>query len=306
MEKKPVSQITISSGYLLLGLAFLLILGLTVSSCAAPSPPLAASPTPVPTLAPRGIAKLFKGDEFIKTILDNGELIVVPNGETRYLAVKHRDELPEPGNLHLLGGTQLRVLSVSDPIFRIELLPGSDLFVQTGPYADGAEIELAGSSVVTNVRGCMATYYADDNTLFADCFQGACALSTDFGSEFTEFSQGQQIRLDISEPRVTNQQTIPEDDKLKYWRLLSQTGAGREDIRRCNVPPPPTPTPTRTPTHTPAPPIPTSTSTLTPTSTPTFTPTTTPTPTASPIETLTPPPPNGTPSPSPNSIVKPF
>jgi serine/threonine protein phosphatase PrpC len=265
-----------------------------------PTPTNTPTPVPsaVPTLAPGEIAKLYNGATFLDVLFDDKQLIAVPAGQTRFIAVNHRG-LGANGNLYLSGGAQLQLDVVIDPKMQFLLFAGSDVFVQSGPYQNGAEIELAGAPVVTSVRGCLAAHYLDESTLVADCFKGNCAFSTNFGAQFDEFAEGQQITLDAARLNVTQQQKIPQADALKYWNLLRETSAGRDDIQRCNVPPPPTPTPTRAPTASPTLP-PTATVVSDPgDSAPTNAPPTAAPPTSTPLptSTATPIPPSDTPVP---------
>ncbi|HLF01195.1 MAG TPA: protein phosphatase 2C domain-containing protein [Anaerolineales bacterium] len=218
-----------------------------------PPPTNTPVPTQVPTLAAGEIAKLFNGEELLKTILDNGELITVPGDASQYLAVKHDDSLPEPGNIHLAGSTQLTFVSVGDSIFRFEVDNGSDTFAQTGPYPNGAEFRFAGVSIAASVRGCMAVrYYAENFIPFVSlaCFSGECGYTPVRGGATIPLQTGQQFIVNINDPANPAEQGIPQAEKLKYWSLLNLTSAGRADARRCNVPPPPTPTPRPTATPT--------------------------------------------------------
>jgi serine/threonine protein phosphatase PrpC len=218
-----------------------------------PPPTNTPLPTQVPTLAAGEIAKLFNGEELLKTILDNGELIAVPAEASQYLAVKHNDSLPEPGNIHLAGNTQLTFVSVGDSIFRFEIDNGSDTFAQTGPYPNGAEFRFVGVQIAATVRGCMAVrYYAENFIPFASlaCFSGECSYAPTRGGAALPLSVGQQFIVNINDPANPVEQEIPREEKLKYWNLLNLTSAGRADAKRCNVPPPPTPTPRPTATPT--------------------------------------------------------
>jgi hypothetical protein len=82
----------------------------------------------------------------------------------------------------------------------------------------------------------MSAYYVDDSTFVAACFGGECGLSINFGANYTPFEQGQKVTLDLNTLEVTSSEAIPQGDKEKYWNLLNQTSAGRQDAGRCNVP----------------------------------------------------------------------
>jgi PPM family protein phosphatase len=201
-----------------------------------PPPTSTPLPTIVPTLSAGEIAKLFRGDELLRPIFDDRKPIVAPPGQSWYIAVKHRDDLPETGNIYMEGSSQTQFSAVTDSRIQLNLLPGSDLFFQTGPYSNGAEVELAGLSVVASVKGCMAAYYVNDSSFVASCFNGECGLSINFGADYTLFDEGQQVTFDLNTLEVSETKTIPIADSEKYWNLLSQTSAGRQDAGRCSVP----------------------------------------------------------------------
>ena len=147
-------------------------------------------------------------------------------------------------DIHLDGGTQLQLQSVTDARVQLRLLEGSRIFVQSGPYPNGAEIEFAGLPVVATVRGCLGTEYTDQATLTVLCFQGTCTLSTDFGVTSEEIAAGQSVTVDVSRLEANPARPILAANALPYWNLLQRTAAGRDDARHCDVPPPPLPTPT--------------------------------------------------------------
>ncbi|MBM3122872.1 MAG: serine/threonine-protein phosphatase, partial [Chloroflexi bacterium] len=123
-------------------------------------------PTTVPTLVPGEIAKLFAGPHLLAVLLDDNRLLQVPASEPWFIAVNHRS-VGANANLHLAGGSQLQLQSVTDARFQVRLLEGSQVFVQSGPYPNGAEIEFAGLTVLTTARGCLGTEYAGPATLTA-------------------------------------------------------------------------------------------------------------------------------------------
>jgi hypothetical protein len=134
---------------------------------------------------------------------------------------------------------------VTDARVQVRLLEGSRIFVQSGPYPNGAEIEFAGLPVVTTARGCLAAEYTDQATLTALCFQGVCTLSTDFGVTSEEITAGQSVTLDLSRLEANPARPIIAANALPYWTLLQRTAAGQADARQCNVlAPAPSPSPT--------------------------------------------------------------
>ncbi len=208
-----------------------------------PTLPPTSTPTPLPTLVPGEIAKLFDGPQFLRVLLDDSRLVQVPAAGTWFIAVNHRG-FGANADIHLDGGTQLQLKAVTDARVQFRLLEGSRIFVQSGSYPNGAEIELAGQPAVTTVRGCLGIEYTDQATLTALCFQGACTLSTDFGVTSEEIAAGQSVTLDVTRLGANPPRPILATNALPYWTLLQRTGAGRDDARYCDVPPPPLPTPT--------------------------------------------------------------
>ena len=203
-------------------------------------------PTPLPSLVPGEIAKLFAGPHLLAVLLDDNRLLQVPASEPWFIAVNHRG-FGANADVHLEGGTQLQLQGVTDARVQARLLEGSRIFVQSGSYPKGAEIELAGQPAVMTVRGCLGMEYTDQATLTALCFQGICTLSTDFGITSEEIAAGQSVTLDVSRLEADPPRPILATNALRYWTLLQRTSAGRDDARQCDVPPPPLPTSTSRP-----------------------------------------------------------
>jgi len=221
-------------------------------------------PTPVPTLVPGEIAKLFAGPHLLAILLDDNRLLQAPASEPWLIAVNHRG-VGANANIHLEGGAQLQLQGVTDARVQVRLLEGSRIFVQSGPYPNGAEIEFAGVPVVTTVRGCLGTEYSEPGTLTVHCYQGACTLSTDFGVTSAPIAAGQAVTVNLSGLEAGDPRPVSGTLSLPYWSLLLQTFAGADDARQCDVPQPPLPTATTRsgggsgpapapPTNTPAPP----------------------------------------------------
>lgn len=271
-----------------------------------PTLPPTASPTPVPTLVPGEIAKLFNAGELLSVLLDDNRLVEVPAAEAWFIAVNHRG-FGANGDLHLDGGTRLQLQAVTDVRLQVRLLEGSRIFARSGPYPNGAEIELAALPLVVTARGCLGIEHIDQTVVTALCFQGVCTVSTDFGVTSEVIGSGESVSVNLSRLELSPLRPIGSGNALPYWDLLQRTGAGRDDAAQCDVPSPPPSTPTKEPgggggpgpapaTNTPVPP----TATFTPVPpTATFTPVP---PTASftpvpPTATFTPVPPSETPAP---------
>ena len=227
--------------------------------------PTTPPPTAVPTLVAGEIAKLYNELQFLQALVDDGHLVRVPADETRFIAVNHRGHGAN-ADVHLAGGTQLQLISVTDARTQIRLLAGSQLFVQSGPYPNGAAVEMAGLPIIAYVRGCLAAEFVEEDHLVADCFQGACSFSIDYGVTIHEITAGQSITFDLKKVQAGNPLPIAPQDKLSYWRLLQLSSAGQSDARFCQVPPPPTATPARTATSEATPTFPATPGTLEPAS----------------------------------------
>jgi len=199
--------------------------------------PTLAPSTPQPTLVPGEIAKLFEGPFFARVLLDDNQLIQVPAGEAWLIAVNHRG-FGANADLHVDGGSQVQLQSVTDARFQARLLAGSRAFVQSGPYANGAEIEFAGLPMVTLARGCLGVEFNDEATLTALCFQGFCSLSTDFGVTADEIGAGQSVTLDTTRPVAAPPRPFLPAEAAPYWAMLQQTAAGLADAQQCDVPMP--------------------------------------------------------------------
>jgi serine/threonine protein phosphatase PrpC len=223
-------------------------------------------PTPVPTLVPGEIAKLFAGPHLLAILQDDTRLLQAPASEPWFIAVNHRG-VGANADIHLEGGTQLQLQGVTDARVQVRLLEGSRIFVQSGPYPNGAEIELAALPVVTTVRGCLGTEYSEPGSLTVLCFQGACALSMDFGVTSAPIAAGQSLTVNLSRLETGDPRPISAAMAVPYWGLLMLTSAGVDDARQCDVPQPPLPTATARsggesgpapapPTDTPVPPTP--------------------------------------------------
>jgi len=211
-----------------------------------PTPTLPPA-TPAPTLVPGEIGKLFDGPLFLSVLLDDSRLLQVPPAAARFIAVNHRG-FGANANVHLDSTTQLQLEGVTDARLQLRLLEGGRIFVHSGPYPNGAEIELAGLPVVTKVRGCLGTEYTEQATLTLLCFQGDCSLSTDFGVTSESIGVGQSVTMDVSRLTAGPARSILSADARPYWDLLQHTAAGQADALQCDVPPPPVrPTPTTKP-----------------------------------------------------------
>lgn len=211
---------------------------------ATPEPTATPVPTRVPTAVAGEIAKIFHGDIPVGVIIDSQrELVSVPGNETRYVAVTFvRYRSPDPdkstdGNIYLNELTQLQFGLVTNNQFQFTLLPGSDIFIQTGPFARGAEIQIPNTSMVVVGLGCLSLQFYDaPRELVATCYDGECGYSTEIGQDLVPLPAGKQARFDLGDTITMRPGEITEEGRRHYWELLSETGAGREDIARCRLP----------------------------------------------------------------------
>jgi len=219
-------------------------------TAAAYTPTPTATRTPVPTLPPTSvpgeIAKVFDGNAPSSVITeDDRQLIAGLDNLTRYLAVTYfrynsnnaTTSAVDDARIYLhTAETRLQFGVVTNSQINFTLLPGSEVLVQTGPYAKGAEIQLANTSAVAQIRGCLTLHYIDEQNFTAGCLQGECSYSTEFGGALTPFTQGTQVSLRLGQTVPLSRGPIPMREYTKFFNLLTATGAGRGDIRRCQIP----------------------------------------------------------------------
>ena len=205
----------------------------------APSTPL----PPQPTIGSGEVAQLYDGETSLGLIQDDStELIRVPPGESRYLAVTFlRGEPTGPvadrdGQVFLAGGSQVQLGLVTNKVFQLNLLPGTDLFAQTGPYPRGVELHLADTSLVVVAEGCMALSYVDAGSVAIDCYSGSCQYRTELGGSFLPVDEQTQLTLAVGQKTPSPAVKIPLPDHLRYWNLLNITAAGAADTAQCQVP----------------------------------------------------------------------
>lgn len=259
----------------------------------AAAPTVTLSPSPVPTLVQGEVAKIYR-DNLLLGVVHIGELIQVPASEHRYLAINHNATLTQStSHLYALNNSAFTLTAVTDPRILLNVAPGTDLLMNTGPYPEGSEVQLAGGGpLALRGQGCWALEYLTAAPaapkVRMSCFMGTCAYRLNLATDFATFPAGWQLVIDDVTAPVPSTRRTPILDANKYYNLLLFTPTGLEDHSQCNVvftgvTSTPTATPTSTFTPTPSP-------TLTPTEgTPGEGPTDTPTPPIT--ETLTPTPP---------------
>jgi protein phosphatase len=211
------------------------------------APPATETPVPLPTPFPTAvygeIAKAFDGNT-AGAVIEQGEraLVLGLDNRTRSLAVTYQRYLSadpdagEDGHIYLAGDTRLVLGIVSADQFQVTILPGSEVLVQTGPYDDGAVIELADSMALARVRGCLAISYVDDRTYTAACLQGECSYSTGIGNPVASIEEGSLVTLTMGQAKPASRVPIPQRDYSSYIDLLVGAPSGRADLRRCLIP----------------------------------------------------------------------
>src|SRR5579859_7626822 len=216
-----------------------------------PTPSQTAVPptaTPQPTLAPvvvtnnDEVAQLFDGLTSLGSInAGSRQLITVPTTGTRYLALtflrnQAGSTVTSDGHVYLGGGSRAQIGLVNDQQLQLWLLPGSDVFVQTGPFPAGVELVLADSEVVAVGKGCLALHYVNPTTVTLDCYGGVCGYSTRLGTDLAPFGAGTQVTAQVGQTLGTGPQPIPLADHTRFWQLLASGSLGPDDAQLCQVP----------------------------------------------------------------------
>lgn len=202
--------------------------------------------TPQPSLAPAvsssDVAQLFNGPTSMGAIVaGQRQLISVPLTETRDLALtflrnRSAGTVNTDGHVYLAGGTRAQLGLVNDDQFELVLLPGSDVFAQTGPYAQGVELEVADSQMVVIGKGCLALHFVSSTAVTLDCYGGQCGYSTRVGTDLTSVDVGSQVTVQVSQTNGSGTAPISSADHARYWQLLASGGSGPDDAKLCQLP----------------------------------------------------------------------
>src|SRR5579859_2683854 len=212
------------------------------SSTSAPRPSATSAPTLAPTLAPIAssseVAELFNGSTSLGPIAgDRRQLITVPAGESRYVAVTYLRYQPggssvtTDGHIYLGSGSRAQIGLVNDARFQLDVLPGSDVFAQTGPYAQGVEVDVADSELVAVAKGCLALHFINANSLSLNCYGGLCGYSTRLGGDLVPVDVGSQVTVQVGQAAGTGPAPIPLADHARFWQLLGLAGPGADDAK---------------------------------------------------------------------------
>jgi protein phosphatase len=211
--------------------------GFTATPTLTPTP----LPTSVPTAVPGEIAKVFSRNVLLQTIIDvDRVLVTAPNTEPRYVAVTfaryNMASVNSDGNVYLRPSSQLQFNTVTEKLIQFTLLPGSEVVVQTGPYARGAEIHLARAVASVRVNGCMALRFLEATQVEAICLSGKCGVSPDLGQPFVNFNSGTRKTLTLGPTVSVSTDTYTPSFLEEFWPLLNFTTAGEADAPLCRVP----------------------------------------------------------------------
>jgi len=211
--------------------------GFTATPTLTPTP----LPTSVPTAVPGEVAKVFSQSALLQIIIDTDRVLVsAPATAPRYVAVTYArynaEAIGADGNLYLRAGSQLQFNAVTEKLFQFTLLPGSEVVIQTGPYARGAEIHLARSAVSVRVNGCMALQFLNPVEVEAFCLSGECGVSPDLGQPFVAFTGGVRKTLTLGPTTAVSTDSFTSEAIEELWPVLSFTSAGLADAAVCGVP----------------------------------------------------------------------
>ena len=213
----------------------------TGTSSPPPSATIAA-PTLAPTAASGEVAQLFSGPTALGPLsYDSRQLISVPAGESRYLAVTYlrnhaSANVTTDGHVFLASGSQALLGLVNDRQFQLAVLPGSDVFAQTGPYPGGLELEVADSQLVVLAKGCLGLHFISANTLSLNCYGGQCGYSTKLGGDLTPVAVGSQVTVQLGQPTGSGPVPIPLAENARFWQLLASGAPGPDDAQLCLLP----------------------------------------------------------------------
>ena len=183
------------------------------------------------------------------------------------------------------------------------LFEGSDIFLDTGDYENGADVSPIGDTRISFLvaGSCLSVKYDEATTMIdVGCYDGVCRYRAEERDAPTILARGDLLRFDIENREVVEVRGIRPSEANSYQQMLLRTSSGRDVYNRCIRPlfpptstPSPTPTPSSTSTNTPSPsdpgssqPSPPSNTPKPPTSTPAPLPTNSPAPT--PTKTLVP------------------
>jgi hypothetical protein len=209
----------------------------------------------VPTIAPpreQGeVGQLFIGQDQIARVRVQDE-VWAPR-VVHFLAI-NLDALSN-ANVHLAPEAKLILAAKTSFDFQLDLVAGSEIFVNTGPFRDGMRIDLAGSDLqfYGGVDTCLAINYRAPTELTVSCYQGVCSFGVRSQGGTTPLPTGEQWSFDADASEPVSEGAIPPAEIGHYYdEVLPQHSAGMTDRTYCigqrdYLTPTPTPTRTRVP-----------------------------------------------------------
>lgn len=221
-----------------------------------PRPPTASptpgpSSTPAPTSTPAPLSWIFDGEELIGPWAES-VVLEVPLAATRMAEIAMPNEAgiaPDHAgraSIHAFSGSRLTLDSIAPDQFFLSVLPGSDVFIKTMPFPEGAEIVLGDFDLALQSKGCMAVIQASNtNTLTGYCLAGECKYRLSSDEDFVDLPGGNQVQIQLGEELKATTQRIAARDRTRYEEALKYSALAQADWQQCTAPPPPTATPTK-------------------------------------------------------------
>jgi hypothetical protein len=169
------------------------------------------------------------------------------------LYVNHLN-LGDPAVILEEAGSRVRFTAINENQMQFLAFPGSNLFIETGRYADGAKISLGQSQIPVDftVSGsCLAiSFDANKSAVSAACYEGVCTYSINYDPNPVTFNPGSQVSIDLTGAQVQKTNIDMIQAQAYFFNLPENSGA-----RACAriYAPTPTPTPTKTPIPPPPP-----------------------------------------------------
>jgi PPM family protein phosphatase len=192
------AQSIADAGTMVAGYTATFIPTFTPSNTVAFTPTFAPTATPLPTLNPGEIGTFTLGDQAVQPLFLDKDLSDAAQNLTMYVNQGIQDQAAV---VWQKTGSHIRFTSVSNRRIMILVFTGSDLFIATGPYADGARISLARpvNPLDLSVSGsCMAIQYQNNNAVTAVCYEGSCTYSIDYASP-VQMEAGKQTVINLAD-----------------------------------------------------------------------------------------------------------
>jgi len=230
-----------------------------------PTPTTTPTSTPRPTPIPNQIGFFVSDSQsFPFTLADTIET----EDELAQLHINHDETvISEDATIFVQPNTQIEFEAVTtdsgaEAGISLLLFEGSDIFLDTGDYQNGADISPIGDTRISFLvaGSCMSMQYDQVTTIIdIGCYEGVCRYRAEEREEPILLQEGDLLRYDVEEREVVEERRIRASEANYYRQILLQTSAGRTVYNRCVSPlfPPtqtPSPTPLPTSTSTPQPP----------------------------------------------------